>query len=42
MKETKHSLSLLSQYLECDGQTVFNSTGDADTMIVSCSLQKAV
>lgn len=35
-------ITLLSQYLECDGQTVFNSTGDADTMIVSCTRQKAV
>ena len=32
-------ISLLSRYLESDAQTVHNSTGDADTMIVSCALQ---
>ena len=34
-------ISLLSRYLESDAQTVHNSTGDADTMIVSCALQMA-
>ena len=34
-------VSLLSQYLEADGQIVHNSTGDADTLIVSCALQFA-
>ncbi len=29
---------LLSHYLESDGHTVHNSTGDADTMIVACAL----
>ncbi len=36
MKETK--ASLLSHYLESDGQTVHNST---DTMIAACALQIA-
>ena len=36
-----HFISLLSRYLESDAQTVHNSTGDADTMIVSCALQMA-
>ena len=30
---------LLSRYLESDAQTVHNSIGDADTMIISCALQ---
>lgn len=33
---------LLSRYLESDAQTVHNSTGDADTMIVACALQMAM
>ena len=35
-------ISLLSRYLESDGQRVHNSTGDADTMIVACALQMAM
>ena len=35
-------ISLLSRYLESDAQTVHNSTGDADTMIVACALQMAM
>ena len=34
-------ISVLSRYLESDSQSVHNSTGDADTMIVSCVLQMA-
>ena len=31
----------LRQYLQCDGQAVYNSTGDADTMIVVNALRIA-
>jgi len=34
-------ISLLSKYLQSDGQVVYNSTGDADTLIVSNALQIA-
>ena len=34
-------ISLLRQYLQCDGQAVYNSTGDADTMIVANALRIA-
>ena len=34
-------ISLLSCYLKANAQTVYNSTGDADTMIVSCALRFA-
>ena len=34
-------IHLLSHYLEDDGHTVHQSTGDADTMIVHCVLQLA-
>ena len=33
---------LLSRYLKSNGQTVHNSTGDADTLIVNCALQIAM
>ena len=32
---------LLGRYLQADSQIVHNSTGDADTMIVTCALQFA-
>ena len=34
-------ISLLSHYLRTDAQTVYNSSGDADTTIVTCALQFA-
>ena len=34
-------ISLLSHYLRADAQTVYNSSGDADTTIVTCALQFA-
>ena len=35
-------ISLLSRYLVSDAQIVYNSTGDADTLIASCVLQIAL
>lgn len=35
-------ITLLSHYLKSDAQTVHNSTGDTDTMIVACALQMAM
>lgn len=35
-------VTLLSKYLHSDSQTVYNSTGDADVLIVSCALQIAI
>ena len=35
-------ISLLSDYFESDSQTVQNSTGAADSMIVACALQMAM
>lgn len=40
-KNKAQFITLLSQYLEADGQTTIVSSGDADTMIVSCALQIA-
>ena len=34
-------VQLLSHYLQQDSQIVYNSTGDADTMIVKCALDFA-
>ena len=42
-EKNKHQLIILiSQYLRADRQVVYQSTGDADTMIVQCALQYAI
>ena len=41
VKNKVQFISLLSHYLKASDQMVHNSTGDADTMIVSCALQFA-
>ena len=40
-KNKNQFVQLLSHYLRQDSQIVYNSTGDADTMIVKCALDFA-
>ena len=41
IKNKNQFVQLLSHYLQQDSQIVYNSTGDADTMIVKCGLDFA-
>ena len=40
-KNKNQFVQLLSHYLRQDSQIIYNSTGDADTMIVKCALHFA-